>query len=146
MLHQAESTAGLRRKRREPLELGLTPLIDIVFLLLIFFMLTSRFIMQEGLEVDLPRTEKQHAVSEEKVYVIYLLKDGTVMYRDKEMNLKKMENVLSGFAPHEIKKPFEVRSDRYASVQSMVALLEVLREAGAYNVSVGTVQETGSEQ
>jgi len=146
MLHQAELTAGLRRKRREPLELGLTPLIDIVFLLLIFFMLTSRFIVQEGLEVDLPRTEKQHAVSEEKVHVIYLLKDGTIMYREKEMSLEKMENVLSGFAPHERKKPFEVRSDRYASVQSMVALLEVLREAGAYNVSVGTVQETGSEQ
>lgn len=140
MLPQAEA-AGFRRRRREPLQLGLTPLIDIVFLLLIFFMLTSRFIVQEGLEMDLPRTERQHAVPEEKVHVIYLLKDGTIKYRQKEMSLEKMANVLSGFQSYEREKPFEVRSDRQASVQSMVALLEMLREAGAHNVSLATVQE-----
>ena len=54
----ASEPGRFRPRRRPALELGMTPLIDIVFLLLIFFMLTSRFVVQEGIQVDLPLTER----------------------------------------------------------------------------------------
>jgi biopolymer transport protein ExbD len=55
-----QATEGWRPyRRRKALELGITPLIDIVFLLLLFFMLTSRFVLQEGIEVQLPETERR---------------------------------------------------------------------------------------
>ncbi len=140
MLHLNENT-GFRRRVREPLRLGITPLIDIVFLLLIFFMLTSRFVVQEGIEVDLPRTAKAHELPGREIHVIYVLKDGTVNYRDKELELAELRLKLTGFTPSEIMKPFEVRSDRNASVQSVVSVLELLRDIGAAKVTMGTIQD-----
>jgi biopolymer transport protein ExbD len=138
---QLDDNTGFRRKVREPLQLGITPLIDIVFLLLIFFMLTSRFVIQEGIEVDLPRTARAHELPGREMHVIYIFKDGTINYRDKDLKLAELRLKLTAFTPAEIMKPFEVRSDRNATVQSVVSVLELLRDIGATRVTMGTIQD-----
>jgi biopolymer transport protein ExbD len=138
MLHPDDGI-GFRRKVREPLRLGVTPLIDIVFLLLIFFMLTSRFVVQEGIMVDLPQTVKSHELPGLEIHIIYLKKDGTINYEGRDLEPAALRRVLSGFTHKERLKPFEVRSDRKSSVQSMVSVLEILRDTGVVNVTVGTI-------
>lgn len=128
------------------LELGITPLIDIVFLLLIFFMLTSRFVMQEGIEVHLPETEKEHTLPSGEVRIIYVRADGSLSFEGSPWTLAAIDQYLAGRGGELREVPFEVRADRKASIQSVVSLMEVLRERGVQRVTLGTVRASGTGQ
>jgi biopolymer transport protein ExbD len=129
------------RRHRQNLEIGLTPLIDIVFLLLIFFMLTSRFVAQEGIKVDLPITEYEHTVPLPEDTIIYLKEDGRIYFRGILLTLEQLHQVLTFQRATLLSKPVEIQADRDASVQSMVSLLEVLRNLDAKKVTISTVHE-----
>ena len=129
------------RKRRQNLEIGLTPLIDIVFLLLIFFMLTSSFVAHEGIKVDLPVTERSHALPPAQEPVIILKEDGAVFFEGRSLSLVNLERLLIQRRPSVLARPIEIQSDRGASVQAMVSLLELLRNLGAQKVTIVTLQD-----
>jgi biopolymer transport protein ExbD len=131
-------------RERRPLELGITPLIDIVFLLLIFFMLTSRFVAQEGIQVQLPVTDKPHSIESVERVRIYLLANGVVLFMGEAATIRELENLLSNVDNKVLEKPFEILADRTVPVQEVVVLLEMLRNRGAARVTIGTV--SGGEE
>jgi len=128
-----------RPKKRVSLELGMVPLIDIIFLLLIFFMLTSSFITNEGIQIDLPVTQSPHTLESKEVERITVHSDGTLLFRGRPTTLSGLEVWLQGLNPDLPLTSFEIRSDRRAAVQTVVSLLELLREYGASGVSLGTI-------
>ena len=134
-------TGRFRPQRRPPLELGMTPLIDIVFLLLIFFMLTSSFIVHEGIQVDLPVTATPHALPGQEAHRIAVRPDGTLIFQGKPFTLQEMEAWLDRHRSELVGVPFEILSDRRASVQSVISLLELLRDKGATRVTLGTISD-----
>jgi len=116
----------------------MTPLIDIVFLLLIFFMLTSRFVVQEGIQVDLPVTNRSHTLPAEKTHRITVRAEGVLVMEGRAMTLREMDRYMreqdtAFFGTH-----FEIQADRHASVQTVISLLEMLRIHGASRVTLGT--------
>lgn len=130
-----------RPRRRPTLELGMTPLIDIVFLLLIFFMLTSHFVVQEGIQVDLPVTQRSHTLSGKTPHRIVIRSDDSLVMDGMPMTLEEMRTSLAGRDSRFITSPFEILADKDASVQTVVSLLEMLRNSGASRVSLGTEKE-----
>jgi biopolymer transport protein ExbD len=134
----APEPGKFKPRRRPVLELGITPLIDIVFLLLIFFMLTSRFVIQEGIQVDLPVTDRSHVLQAETTVRITVQPEGTLMISDRPMSLRELDQYLMKQDPTYMLNPFEIRADRRASVQIVVSLLELLRNRGARRVTLGT--------
>ncbi len=127
-----------RPQRRTPLELGMTPLIDIVFLLLIFFMLTSRFVVQEGIQVDLPVTERAHTLEAMDSHRITVRADGILVLEGRAMTLRELDRFLAARDAAYLRTPFEILSDRRTPVQTVVSLLEMLRDRGASRVTLGT--------
>lgn len=120
------------------MELGITPLIDIVFLLLIFFMLTSRFVVHEGIGLELPVTQAPHTLEAEEVREITVLRDGSILFMGRPTTIPELEAWLADLDPGAPPGAFEIRSDREAAVQAVVSILEVLRRQGAAQVSLGT--------
>lgn len=127
-----------RPRRRPALELGMTPLIDIVFLLLIFFMLTSRFVVQEGIRVDLPVTDSSHTLSAEKTHRITVGSGEMLVMDGLAMSLTEMGHYIQEQDADFMRTPFEILADRRASVQTVISLLEMLRDKGASQVTLGT--------
>jgi len=138
----APEPARFRRRRRPALELGMTPLIDIVFLLLIFFMLTSRFVVQEGIKVDLPVTERSHTLPAELTHRITVGTGDVLTMDGRIMSLREMGLYIQGQDADFVRTPFEILADRRASVQIVISLLEMLRDKGAARVTLGTEQST----
>lgn len=130
---------SFRPKGRRVLELGITPLIDIIFLLLIFFMLTSSFITHEGIRVELPVTRSPHALPADEVREITVLRDGSLLFMGRPLTLPELEAWAAGQGEGITRQDFEIRSDRRAEVQWVVSILELLRRHGAARVSLGTV-------
>ena len=68
-------------------------MIDVVFLLMIYFMLTSSFIMQPGIKIKLPSALSTESM-EKKEIIISIAADGSIFYREKSVTLKALKKIL----------------------------------------------------
>jgi len=121
--------------------INLTPFVDIIFNLLIFFMLTATLALPEAMEVNLPsaRTPQQEAPLE---LVIQIDADGQVRAEGQEITGDVFAAILTK-VQQEKPEAVTVFSDRRAPVQALVTVMDALRAAGQNRVSIAT---TASEE
>jgi len=132
----------VRLKRHLKLErtlrtIDIAPLIDVVFLLLIFFMLTSSFIFQPGIKVNLPRAITSEMLSEENA-VISITAENLIYYRQKLVTIKELSSLLKGIASARL--PVLIKSDRKASLGRIVVVWDICRQEGVQQVNIATTQ------
>lgn len=132
----------MRIKRHLKLErtlrtIDIAPLIDVVFLLLIFFMLSSSFIFQPGIKVNLPRAITSEMLSEENA-VISITAENLIYYRQKLVTIKELSSLLKGIASARL--PVLIKSDRKASLGRIVVVWDICRQEGVQQVNIATTQ------
>src|SRR6056297_304265 len=86
-----------RGKKREDLRVELTPMIDVVFLLLIFFMISTTFIKTPGLSVKLPEASTSVAEKEPEEVRVYLSKEGDIYLKDEKISLTALRAHLETY-------------------------------------------------
>ncbi|WP_127477435.1 ExbD/TolR family protein [Sulfurivermis fontis] len=128
---------GRRRLSHVP---NLTPLIDIVFLLLVFFMLTSHFVREENIKVDLPVAQSGAPDDSEYVQVV-LDAQGRILVRDHFIDISELESRLSSELQQQGEKVVRIRGDRAATLGLAVGVLDAARKAGAEGVDIVTVEQ-----
>ena len=126
-------------KRRESLGLDLTPVIDVIFILLIFFIVTSVFKKEElALMLDLPTANaKEMEVKQEQVFIE--LNQNKLAIKGIEVSFESLENNLK-----EIKdktKPVVVRIDKKVEYQRVVKVLDLLQKYNLNNLALVTNEE-----
>ncbi|MEN5387166.1 biopolymer transporter ExbD [Aliarcobacter skirrowii] len=126
-------------KRREPLGLDLTPIIDVVFILLIFFLVTSVFKKEElALMLDLPKANaKELAVKKEQIFIELsvdklAIKGIEVSFESLEDNLKAIENKNDAVI---------VRIDKKVPYERVVKILDLLQKYSLNNLALVTNEE-----
>jgi biopolymer transport protein ExbD len=126
-------------KRREHLSPDLTPLIDVVFLILIFFLVSSTFKKEElALMLTLPDT--QSAAEEIKKEQINIeLGTDSVAYRGKEIDFEALDKVLGEVK--EKTRPVNVRIDKSVPYERVVKLLDLLNKHSLNNLALETHRE-----
>ena len=131
---------GYRRSSHIP---NLTPLIDIVFLLLIFFMLTSHFVNQESLNIELPKAETGEALGENNLLEIIINANGVIdykhnSYKNDAMSLKALEELLRKDLSASSEKSVRIKGDQSVAFSKAVEVLDLARKAGASGVDIVT--------
>ena len=126
---------GSRRSSHVP---NLTPLIDIVFLLLIFFMLTSHFVREDALNIQLPEAESGHQLDEKKSIEIVIDAQEQWLYQGQLVDAKSLKAVLREDLSKLESKRVRIRGDKVSDLGSAVSLLDLVREAGATGVDIVT--------
>ncbi len=127
----------LPRRVAEPITLDIAPLIDMVFQLLLFFILTSSFIVHPGIRISLPKATTSQQVARSNV-VITLTKDHLVYVDEELVTMEELRRTLSRL---EGGMPVLIRSDRYAYVDRLIELWDLCREAGFEEVHIATLAE-----
>ena len=133
----------MRFKRHVELEHGLrqidiAPLIDMVFQLLIFFMLTSSFVMQPGIKVNLPRAVTSEVVKQETIEIV--ISSENVTYLNGQVaNLKEIKAGFKLAAKRQ--QPILIKADRRASLGRVVEIWDMARDLEISQVSIATDQE-----
>jgi len=133
----------MRFKRHMELEHGLrqidiAPLIDMVFQLLIFFMLTSSFIMQPGIKVNLPKAVTSETVKPENIEIV--VSSENVIYLDgKVITTQELKNLLKQAAKRN--QSILIKSDRRASLGRVVEVWDLARDLGITQINIATNQE-----
>lgn len=130
-------------RRSRTLEMDMTPMIDIVFQLLLFFLTTTQLAAIVRLELDLPRERGQQlGGGEEPGLIVNLRSDGAVVVLEEEVTHGRLaamatQAIAEGRERGAIEplKPV-IRADRQAPAASLNALLTVLRDAGVEGVNL----------
>ncbi|PCJ66211.1 MAG: hypothetical protein COA73_01160 [Candidatus Hydrogenedentota bacterium] len=125
----------------------MAPLIDIVFLTLVFFMVTSVYSTLES-EVDITLPTASSAVLDERMQgeiYINLREDGTIVLNDREVNLVELQDILNRVARHFPGGSVIIRGDRAANLGRAIAILDSCKNADIQNVSFAAVQPEPQE-
>ncbi|OED38076.1 hypothetical protein AB834_01115 [PVC group bacterium (ex Bugula neritina AB1)] len=125
-----------RRSRRMKKHLDLSPLIDIVFLLLIFFMLSSSFILQPGIHVDLPRALSSEKLNQRDHALITITPNGNVYFNDNILSIDHLLKVLlDSHNPSVI-----IQADGRVALSHVVQVWDICRRAGISSISIAAHQ------
>ena len=133
----------MRFKGRMELEHGLkqidiAPLIDIVFQLLIFFMLTSSFVMQPGIKVNLPKAITSEVVNQENIEVV-VSAENVIYLNGKVLTSQELNSLLNQVAKR--KQPILIKADKRASLGRVVEIWDMCRDLGITQTNIATTQE-----
>ena len=133
----------MRFKRHTKLEYGLeqidiAPLIDVIFQLLIFFMLSSSFTFQSGINVKLPKAVTSDVIKEENM-IITITGEDVLYLNDKAISIKELRAVLD--EAQNKSRPILIKSDRRASVGRIVDVWDLCRNLGIERINIATNQD-----
>lgn len=110
-------------------EINVTPLVDVMLVLLIIFMVTAPM-MTQGLEVDLPETTSKAMRQEEQPLVIVVNKEGEITLNNTTVNRNLLFEQLQSMAPEEKKRPIYLRADKQVAYGDVVVLMADIKRAG----------------
>ena len=120
------------RKKTETAGVDITPLLDVVFQLLLFFILTSALV-QPGIELDLPESDQTSKALEADL-VISVDRDGRVFLNDRQVSLEEVEPSLRSFAAQNSNGNVILRVDSAVSYGKFFSILDASRDAGIKNL------------
>ncbi|MEM6533577.1 MAG: biopolymer transporter ExbD [Myxococcota bacterium] len=129
------------RARRSPVEVNLTPLIDIVFILLIFFLITSTFVTNEGIEVDKPSAGSAEELSPSDSIAIALTKEGQYIHERSIFSKDELIERLAQYKEERSGATIIIQGDTEANLGKVVELMDLARKAGFGNVAIATESE-----
>jgi biopolymer transport protein ExbD len=125
-------------RRHSSTVLNLTPLIDIVFLLLVFFMLTAHFIEEQSIAIDLPEAQNSTASEDERFVEVIMTPDGQLLVDGFPTPIESLEETLRG-ALHAPEKRFvRLKGDNAAQFGLGVKVIDAARAAGAESLDILT--------
>ncbi len=120
----------------EGVDINLSPLIDMVFLLLIFFMVTTVFVEQTGIEVQTPRAASGEALARDAL-LIGIEPDGQLMAHGQPLRLNSVRALVARELRHR-QVPVVVQADASVPTGRLIEVVDECRLAGARQVSVAT--------
>jgi biopolymer transport protein ExbD len=118
----------LAQRLKPQISLDLTPLIDVVFQLVIFFMISTTFNTAPGIELNLPESSTAVSVKVDQVRITFVSEDEVYLNEDLH-SLKSLEEELDNLAPilRDQEKPVIVEGDSQAPYQILIQILDMLR-------------------
>jgi biopolymer transport protein ExbD len=127
-----QRSSGLRgnRRRGQNAAVELTPLIDIVFQLLIFFLLTATFQNNPSFKVKLPKAKNQDVSREPKAVVVVIGADGTLEVDGNEVDDRELETRLCLAAEEDPTTAVNVKGDEASQLKYAVKVMDVAKRCG----------------
>jgi len=127
----------LKSRWAEPVPVDIAPMIDVVFQQLIYFMLTSSFVLHPGIRISLPKAVSSQRISASNI-VITLSKEHVIYWDEQVVTVKELRRKLNQLGGD---KPVLIRADKHAYVDKLIALWDLCRDAGYHEIHIATLSE-----
>jgi len=125
---------------KKSIGINITSLIDVMFILLIFFMVSSSFIEQPGMKLELPETESREVVRVENL-AIYISEQGEIFLNDRPVAMDSLGQVLKQSIPQMEEKTLVLKADKASAHGIIVQVMDVARRNGLKKIVIGTKPE-----
>jgi biopolymer transport protein ExbD len=128
-------------KRREGAGVDVTPLIDIIFQLVLFFMVSTTFVSSPGIEVNLPRSSAETLLKEQEDLHIWMTDAGAVFVDKKAVDFDGLERILSQRAVRDPSTLVIIEADTQVEHGRVVGVMDLARRVGLERLAIATEPE-----
>lgn len=130
-----------KRRLQPTARVDLVPMIDVVFQLVVFFMVSSTLITRTGLNIDLPAAQSaQEAVS--SAVVLSVVSENEIYLGDARLTLPELDAVLAERSEEYADRSISIEADAAIAYGTMIAVLDVLRKNGLRGANLVAEQQT----
>ncbi len=127
----------IKRRNQRRVSLDIHPLIDVVFLLLIFFMVTTTFSERPGMKLELPASETASSQSMQELTIV-LTYDQRVFFQGREIELANLSNLLEKALKRSSEKMVIISADQRVEYGKVVAVMDIAKKSGARGLTIAT--------
>jgi biopolymer transport protein ExbD len=130
----------IETKKRGGFELNVVPLIDVVFVLLIFTILTSSLTKETGVTVDKPQAQSAGELNRQSILVA-ITREGTVHVNERQVDLESLQDVLRRMLAENALGEVVLIADRESNTGLLVNVMDACNLAGAKKISVAAMNK-----
>jgi biopolymer transport protein ExbD len=135
----------LSNGRPRRVTLDLTPLIDVVLMLVIFFLLTTTFALSPGVQVDLPQGSSLQQPRESDA-MITITKDGVVYFQDAQVSLETLQAVLQRAKSQQPRLRVVIKADTLVQHGRVVEVMDMAKLVGIERLAIATAPKQAAQQ
>jgi len=115
--------------------IDMTPMLDVVFIMLIFFIVTATFVKEAGIEVNRP--DAQTATKQDRANILIAIdENGAIWINRRKVEVDQVRANIERLHAENPQGSVVIQADQDANVKRLVAVMDASRQAGVYNVSI----------
>ena len=118
-------------------DIDLTPLLDVVFILLIFFIVTTVFVKETGVDVDKPQAISSKSI-QNSIILLAITQSHEVIYGGTNLGISGVRNTLSQLIKNEA-KPLVIQADKSVPTDVLVRVIDQAKLAGIEKINIATL-------
>ncbi len=126
-------------KPKRKVSLNMTSLIDVLFILIIFFTVSSTFLEQPGIELKLPEAKSAEGHTVQKV-IIYVDKDKNIFLNDNLVTFSNLVSEIKKFDKTQKNKSILLKADEGVTHGVVIRIMDLLRQQGIYKIVISTTK------
>ncbi len=134
---------NFRHKKPEELDVNITPLVDVVFLLLIFFMVSTTFDRQSELNIELPEANGEITETEKKEIEIFIKQDGQYVINGQVLVNSKIDTLIRNLREEsggDENLRVIISADKQSTHQAVMTVMDAARQVGLIHITFSAVK------
>lgn len=121
-------------------EINMTPMLDVVFIMLIFFIVTATFVKEAGIDVNRP--EAATAVQKERANILVAISDkGEIWINKRRIDVRAVQANIERLHAENPQGTVVIQADKKATTETLIKVMDASRAAGVYDVSIAAQEQ-----
>lgn len=122
-------------QEEESEEINMTPMLDVVFIMLIFFIVTASFVKEAGIDVNRP--EAATAVKKQRANILVAISDtGEIWINKRQVDIRAVQANIERLKAENPQGSVVIQADKKATTDTLIKVMDASRAAGAFDVSI----------
>jgi len=122
-------------------QIDMTPMLDIVFIMLIFFIVTTSFVKESGIEVSKPIAESSKKKDKGNNVLVAITHNEEIWIDKKQIDLRALRANIQRLSANEDEVSVIIQADKQAKTGILVSVMDQIKMAGIHNISIATKQD-----
>ncbi|MFL2546696.1 MAG: ExbD/TolR family protein [Candidatus Rariloculaceae bacterium] len=119
-------------------EINLTPMLDVVFIMLIFFIVTATFIRETGLDVNRPEQDQPQVVQEEGAILVIIDATDDIWIDNRIVDGRAVRANVERLHAEDPERPVVIQAAKESSAETLVTIMDAARQANVFNISIAS--------
>jgi biopolymer transport protein ExbD len=121
-------------------EINITPMLDVVFIMLIFFIVTATFVKEAGIDVNRP--DATTAVKQEKANILIAIGPNNDIWIDRrQVDIRSVRPNIERLHAENPQGSIVIQADKESKTDTLIQVMDAARQAGVYNVSIAAREQ-----